>query len=105
MNIEEAIRIVDQAISGEPNTCLSEHSSRLKELREWLSAGNPAPSPPFVADAPRATTPRRYLVEVGLSGHVTAENEEDAYDQGMQLIENRDGLDIDYMETHEETES
>ena len=49
MNNEEAIRILNNAIHGVPNSCLSEHACQLAEVRDYLRATALA----VVADAPR----------------------------------------------------
>lgn len=56
MNTEEAIRVLNMAINGVPNSCTSEHANRLSEVREWLRHSAPAPSTAS-ADAPAVTPP------------------------------------------------
>lgn len=100
MNKAEAMRIVEDAISGRPNTCMSEHYRGLKEVYDFLFALyeiSEAPASAVVADAPRPPpTPRlkSYLVSLTLQGSFLATDSDEAWDMAMDRIAGRTGLDL-----------
>jgi len=94
MDIEQAKKIIQDAINGNPNSCMSSHHRVLQEVYDWLSE---APASAVVADAPRPPpTPllKPYLISVTLQDTFMAADADEAWDTAMDRIAGRTGTDL-----------
>lgn len=95
MDTEQAKQVIQNAIDGRPNSCISEHARGLKEVYDLLNSQAPASAPPVVADAPRATPApslRAYTIQITLEETIPAYSKEEAWEDALDLLSGRDGM-------------
>jgi hypothetical protein len=92
MDMNEMLSILDNAIEGNPNSCLSEHARKLAEVREYL-----ATAPAVVANAPPPPPPpdlKLFYVDITLSDNFLAADENEAWERALDMISSRKGMTI-----------
>jgi hypothetical protein len=85
MDILEAQAIIKRAISGEPNSCNSEHARKLNEVLIWLGETPIAEKPPQL---------KLYHITLTLEDEFLAESSEEAWEMALDTISNRKGMQL-----------